>query len=196
MAATASPHDREAIMRAAVRLAARHGSAAVEDILRAAQVNRRIFYRHFASKDALLATLAEDAARTIERDLGAVVEAGADGAAAARAWIERYLALVWEDRAAGAIRPFLAPDPAAGATVVEVVEAGHDRHRALLSAALRRGRADGTLPAVDPDGDAFAVHATVLRHTAICLSGRSGADLPTTCAHVVGVLRRLAGAGS
>jgi len=194
MAATASPHDREAIMRAAVRLAARHGTAAVEDILRAARVNRRIFYRHFVSKDALLAALADEAARAIEQELGAAVEGASDGAAAAQAWIERYLALVWEDRAVGAARPFLAPDPTAGAAVIDVVEAGHDRHRALLESALRGGHADGSLPAVDPDGAAFAVHATVLRHTALCLRGRSAADLPTTCAHVVGVLQRLCGA--
>ncbi len=191
MAATASPHEREAIMRAAVQLAARHGTAAVEDILRAAQVNRRIFYRHFPSKDALLAVLAEDAARGMEQELGAAVEAAADGAAAAQAWIERYLALVWEDGAAGAIRPFLAPDQTAGTAVIDVVEAGHDRHRALLGSALRGARADRSLPAVDPDGDAFAVHAIVLRHAARCLRHRPGVELPTTAEHVVGVLRRL-----
>jgi AcrR family transcriptional regulator len=193
MAATASPHEREAIMRAAVGLAARHGTAAVEDILRAARVNRRIFYRHFPSKDALLAVLAEDAARAIEHELAAAVEGAADGAAAAQAWIERYLALVWEDRDAGAIRPFLAPDPTAGTAVIDVVEAAHDRHRALLGSALHGARADGSLPAVDPDGDAFAVHAIVLRHTARYLHGHPRAELPATAAHVVGVLRRLGG---
>jgi AcrR family transcriptional regulator len=194
MAATASPHDRDAIMRAAVRLTAQHGTAAVEDILRAARVNRRIFYRHFTSKDALLAALAEAAARAIEQELDAAVGASADGASAARAWVERYLARVWEDRDTGAARPFLAPDPTAGASVVAVVEAGHDRHRALLEAALQAARADGSLPAADPERDAFALHAIVLRHTALCLRGHPTADLPTTCGHVVGVLLRLGGA--
>jgi len=193
MAATASPQDREAIMRAAVRLAALHGSAAVEDILRAARVNRRIFYRHFASKDALLAALAADAARVIEQELGAAVDGAANGAAAAQAWIESYLAQVWADRAAGAARPFLAPDPTAGAAVIDVVEAGHDRHRALLESALRDGRADGSLALVEPDDDAFTVHAIVLRHTALCVRGQIR-DLPAATAHVAGVLRRLGGA--
>lgn len=193
MAGTASPRDREAIMRAAVLLVARQGSAAVEDILRAAKVNRRIFYRHFATKDALLAAIAEEAAATVGQELEAAVTATPAGAAA-QAWIERYLGRAWDAGAAGAARAFLAPDVTAGTAVDDVIEAAHDRHRELLADVLRRGRADGSLPAADPVPDAFTLQAAVLRHVELRLRGRSHTDLAAARASVTGVLRRLGGA--
>jgi AcrR family transcriptional regulator len=192
MAGTASPGDREAIMRAAVLLVARHGSAAVEDILRTARVNRRIFYRHFATKDALLATLAEAAAETVGQELAAAATQ-TPAAAAAEAWVERYLERGWDAGSAGAVRAFLAPDATAGAGVTDVVEAAHERHRELLADVLRRGREDGSLPTADPDTDAFTVHAMVLRHVELRLSGRSHLEVAAALASVTGVLRRLGG---
>lgn len=180
-------------MRAAVVLVARHGTAAVEDILRTARVNRRIFYRHFATKDALLAAIAEEAAATVEHELAGAVSVS-PAAAAAQAWVERYLERAWDPGAAGAARAFLAPDSTAGAAVGDVIEAAHERHRELLVDVLRRGRADGSLPAADPGPDAFTVHAAVLRHVELRLRGRSRTDLETARSSVTGVLRRLGGA--
>ncbi|MGI5127040.1 TetR/AcrR family transcriptional regulator [Pseudonocardia sp. CA-107938] len=194
MAGTASPHDREAIMRAAVQLTARHGTAAVEDILRVAHVNRRIFYRHFASKDALLAELAAEAAEAVGQELAAAVSGAPDGAGAARAWVGHYLELVRDEGAATSARSYLAPDPTAGTTVAAAVEAGHDRHRELLEDALRRGRADGSLPATDPEGDAFVVQAAVLRYAGLHLHGHPSLDAEAAAAAVTGALQRLGGA--
>ncbi|MDN5859309.1 MAG: TetR/AcrR family transcriptional regulator [Pseudonocardia sp.] len=192
MAGTASPQDRAAIVRAAIALIGRHGSAAVEDVLRAARVNRRTFYRYFATKDALLAALAEQGAADIGQVLAAAVTAD-PAAIAAEAWVEHYLALVGEGRPTGAVVAFLAPDATAGAPVIAVIEDGHEHHRALLADVLRRGRADASLPGADPDPDAFAVHAAVLRHVQLLLRGRSRTDLAGARASVTGVLRRLGG---
>ncbi|SHL19607.1 transcriptional regulator, TetR family [Pseudonocardia thermophila] len=193
MAGTASPQDREAIMRAAVRLGSRRGAPAVEDILRAAHVNRRIFYRHFASKDALLAALAAEAAEALGRGLATAVERAVDGAAAARAWADHYLGVPEDEERANAARPFLAPDPTAGEEVLDVVEAAHAQHRTLLEEALRRGRGDVSLPDVDPVPDAVTIHAVVLRHVEPALRGRGDIDLATVRDWVEELILRLGG---
>ena len=79
--------ERDAIMRAAYRLISRGGThtgatTSIENILRAAGVNRRIFYRHFSCKDDLIIAMQEWAGDLILADLRTAV-AAADTPAAA-----------------------------------------------------------------------------------------------------------------
>lgn len=68
---------RGAVLAAAIEVFERKGfaQARVEDILEAANIARRTFYRHFKSKEEVLAALFEVAAGEL---LGAVREAGSD----------------------------------------------------------------------------------------------------------------------
>jgi AcrR family transcriptional regulator len=163
--------ERTAIIRAAHRLIGRGtgGTTAIEDILRGAGVNRRTFYRHFPSKDALLLAMQHEAGELVREALWSATGRAADGRAAVLAWIEEFLSIGWDTRRLREGRTFLAPEVGLVAGIAAAMEDIHARHRAVLEAALRRALTDGTVPAAAPERDAFAIHAVVLR----CLEMRA-----------------------
>jgi len=163
--------ERTAIIRAAHRLIGRDtgGATPIEDILRGAGVNRRTFYRHFPSKDALVLAMQHEAGELLRQALWSATGRAADGRAAVVAWIEEYLAVGWDTRRLREGRTFLAPEVGLVAGIAAAMEDIHARHRAVLEAALRRARTDRTLPAAEPERDAFAIHAVALR----CLEMRA-----------------------
>ncbi|MBX6387752.1 MAG: TetR/AcrR family transcriptional regulator [Frankia sp.] len=169
--AAQSDHERRVIMRAAHRLIGRggRGTTPIEDILRAAGVNRRIFYRHFPSKDALILAMQQDAANLVEGALLAAVTAADDGRAAVIAWIGELLLIGWDPRAAREGWTFLTPEAGLVDGLSEALEDTYDRHRRILVDALARARADGTMPVAEPEREAFAIQAVVLR----CLERRA-----------------------
>ncbi|MET9062899.1 helix-turn-helix domain-containing protein [Streptomyces antibioticus] len=79
LAATAEPQRRHAwanrrrILDAARGTLSADPDTTVEDIARAAGVARRTLYGHFATRDALLAALADDAVRTLRQAFPAPV---------------------------------------------------------------------------------------------------------------------------
>jgi AcrR family transcriptional regulator len=163
--------ERTAIIRAAHRLIGHSTGAAtpIEDILRGAGVNRRTFYRHFPSKDALLLAMQQEAGELVREALWSATGRAADGRAAVLAWIEEFLSIGWDTRRLREGRTFLAPEVGLVAGIATAMEDIHARHRAVLEAALRRARTDRTLPAAAPERDAFAIHAVALR----CLEMRA-----------------------
>jgi AcrR family transcriptional regulator len=167
--------ERAAIIGAAHRLIGHGtgGTTPVEEILRAAAVNRRTFYRHFPSKDALLLAMQDEAGELVREALWSATARAADGRAAVTAWIEEFLSVGWDTRRLREGRTFLAPEVGLVAGIAAALEDIHARHRAVLEAALRRARLDRTLPAAVPERDAFAIHAVVLR----CLEMRARSRL-------------------
>ena len=155
--------ERTAIIRAAHRLIGHSagGATPIEDILRAAGVNRRTFYRHFPSKDALVLAMQHEAGELVREALRAATGRAADGRAAVLAWIEEFLSIGWDARRLREGRTFLAPEVGLVAGIATAMEDVHARHRAVLEAALRRALTDRTLPAAVPERDAFAIHAVV-----------------------------------
>jgi AcrR family transcriptional regulator len=170
--------ERTAIIRAAHRLIGRSagGTTPIEDILRGAGVNRRTFYRHFPSKDALVLTMQHEAGELVREALLSATERAADGRAAVLAWIEEFLAIGWDTRRLREGRTFLAPEVGLVAGIATAMEDIHARHRAVLEGALRRALTDQTLPAAAPQRDAFAIHAVALRCLEMRARGRL--DLP------------------
>jgi AcrR family transcriptional regulator len=162
--------ERAAIIRAAHRLIGRGaGATPIEDILRGAGVNRRTFYRHFSSKDALVLAMQREAGELVYEALWSATRRAADGRAAVASWIEEFLSIGWDTRRLREGRTFLAPEVGLVAGIATAMEDIHARHRAVLEAALRRARTDRTLPVAAPERDAFAIHAVVLR----CLEMRA-----------------------
>jgi len=163
--------ERTAIIRAAHRLIGQSagGTTPIEDILRAAGINRRTFYHHFPSKDALVLAMQQEAGELVGEALRAAADRAADGRAAVLAWIEEFLSIGWDAPRLREGRTFLAPEVGLVAGIATAMEDIHARHRAVLEAALRRARTDDTLPAAAPERDAFAIHAVVLR----CLEMRA-----------------------
>src|ERR1700684_1845517 len=92
--------ERTAIIRAAHRLIGHSagGTTSIEDILRAAGVNRRTFYRHFPSKDALVLAMQHEAGELVREALWSATAGAANGRAAVLAWIEEFLSIGWDTR--------------------------------------------------------------------------------------------------
>lgn len=171
--------ERAAIVKAAHRLiGAGSRPASIEDILRLAGVNRRIFYRHFASKDDLVLAMQAQAGESVLRRLRAVTAAAADPSSAVVAWIEEYLGIGWDERRARDGQTFLSSEAGLTADMAGALEETYTRHRRVLADVLDRGRRDGSLHCERPESVAFAIHAVVLRH--LETRGRGHLDLPYT----------------
>jgi AcrR family transcriptional regulator len=174
--------ERAALLSAAHRHLARGGSGvSVEDVLRGAGVNRRIFYRHFSSKDDLLLALQEETGRRLLASLRSAVEAASSPLEAVIAWGRAFLAVAWDERRAAQGRVFLATESAAAPGLADAREDIHAEHRALLAGVLDRGRVDGSLPRTVPERDAFALHAMVLRHVETRVRGRRSYTFAQAC---------------
>jgi AcrR family transcriptional regulator len=78
----------------------------VRDIVKAAGLSNQAFYRHFASKDALLLAVLADGQRQLVAYLDHRVRAAKNPKAKVRAWIEGVMAQAIDARAAHATRPF------------------------------------------------------------------------------------------
>ncbi|BBZ59183.1 TetR/AcrR family transcriptional regulator [Mycolicibacterium monacense] len=171
--------ERDAILRAAYRLIS-HGSTtgttSIENILRAAGVNRRIFYRHFASKDDLIIAMQEWAGDLILADLRIAVAAADTPAAAITAWIEDYLSIGWQEARFRDALAFMSTEVTGAPGIAAALEATYARHREPLAAALAAGLADGSLPNARPELDSFAIHAVAVRHLEARIRGRLDTD--------------------
>lgn len=173
--------ERDAIMRAAYRLISRGSTSAtagtsIEKILQAAGVNRRIFYRHFASKDDLIIAMQEWAGELILTDLQKAVDAAATPAAAVTAWIEHYLSIGWQETRFRDALAFMSTEVAGAPGIGAGLEATYARHREVLTAALAEGLADGSLPNARPELDSFAIHAVTVRHLEARIRGHLDTD--------------------
>jgi AcrR family transcriptional regulator len=78
----------------------------VRDIVKAAGLSNQAFYRHFASKDALLLAVLADGQRQLVDYLRSRVEETSDPQAQVRRWVEGVLAQARNPAAAEATRPF------------------------------------------------------------------------------------------
>jgi AcrR family transcriptional regulator len=78
----------------------------VRDIVKAAGLSNQAFYRHFASKDALLLAVLADGQRQLVAYLQKRVAAAKSPTGQLRAWIEGVMAQATDARAADATRPF------------------------------------------------------------------------------------------
>jgi len=78
----------------------------VRDIVKTAGLSNQAFYRHFASKDALLLAVLADGQRQLVDYLNARVGSTTDPEAQVRSWIEGVLAQARNPVAADATRPF------------------------------------------------------------------------------------------
>lgn len=131
----------------------------VADILREAGLSTRSFYRHFESKDELLAAMyRREAERAADR-----VQAAVSGASSPRlaleAWVDEILSIGHDRKKA-----------ARAAVMASAVTARGERHSvearnalrlltAPLKAILAEGAADGSFPVVHPARDASLIQA-------------------------------------
>ncbi|RAV03967.1 TetR/AcrR family transcriptional regulator [Mycolicibacter senuensis] len=170
--------ERDAIVRAAYRLIGRDASSttSIENILRSARVNRRTFYRHFASKDDLIIAMQDWAGELILSGVRQAVDTAVSPPAAVAAWIDEYLSIGWDEARFRDALAFLSSEVTGAPGIAAALEATYARHREPLAEALAAGLADGSLPGARPELDAFAIHAVAVRHVEARIRGHLDKD--------------------
>ena len=163
MSATDTTAERAKIVAAAYRLltASDGASVPITDILAAAGLSTRAFYRHFDSKDALLLAMFRSDS---DRVLGQLCAIAADSATARQGlerWIATMLTLTADPRRRRRVLVLSSDE----VTRARGYRAELERYRAdqdqAIAALLRRGLADGSLPRSEPGRDARYVRAAI-----------------------------------
>jgi len=130
----------------------------VGDIVREAGLSNQAFYRHFASKQALLVAVLDEGVGILASYLGHRMRAAPRASDQVCEWLRGLLEQALSPAAARATRPFvLARTRLAEAHPREVAESERQLTE-LVREALRAALATGELPAVDPEGDAETLY--------------------------------------
>jgi AcrR family transcriptional regulator len=154
--ATDSSPERAKIVAAAYRLltASDGASVPITDILAAAGLSTRAFYRHFDSKDALLLAMFRSDSDRVLAELNAIAAEAATAREGLEAWIGFMLRLTADARRRRRVLVLSSDE----VTRARGHRAEHERYRTgqdeAIAALLRRGLADGSLPRADPENDA------------------------------------------
>ena len=199
ISAIKADQDRDDILRAAFRLvgALRDQPVSVQQILEAANLSTRAFYRHFRSKDELIITMYRTAAERVAVELAEVVAAAPGPVEALRAYIHHHLAVVYEVRRARQTSVLNSSEARAAAGFDRATEDDAAHRRELLAAVIADGRRSGVFSsATDPQEDARAVISVV---GGLIQARIAGHDVPTWEAateHVTALFLRSFGASS
>jgi AcrR family transcriptional regulator len=155
------PSEVRALLDAANEVIATTGKARVADIVRQAGLSNDAFYRHFASKDALVAAIIEDGAeRAAERTARHMAEV-ASPEAKVRCWLDDMLARA-RGTSAAATRSVLAINSSANSGIATGDHAARQPFAELLRepfAAL-----GSTYPELDAELVAHAVTNRIAGH--------------------------------
>ncbi len=192
---TRSSEQVERILAAAVSLIRETETLdlRVTDVIAAAGVSNRAFYRHFTGKAELLIAVLEDGNRRYMERLERRMAACATPLAAVECWIRGMLARAQEPHPASDTRPFLANGlrfsyefPEESLTADEVL-------RAPLRDALVRAVDAGELPGLDVERDLAHLVQLTLGHMTWSLIQRqplSTGDVDDIVGFALGGLRR------
>jgi AcrR family transcriptional regulator len=152
--------ERQRIFDAAFEVMRRngYGEVTVGDILAEAGVSTRSFYRHFDSKEALLAALFRQDAEQFSDAVTVRVHAAPNPSAALEVWIDEILGFgLGRGRAKRAA--VLGSPAAMGSLAPEVLAYARELLLAPLIAVLSDGVAEGTFASTSPVDDAGSVSA-------------------------------------
>jgi AcrR family transcriptional regulator len=149
--------ERRQLMDAALKVMRRNGfiGASVQDILDDAGLSTRAFYRQFQSKDDLLLAMFRTAAGPDVDHIAEQVANAPSPVEAVRIWVHELLDIAYDRKR---IQRLVIFNNSARQTVGYDDEVAWlvDHLVAPLLEALRRGAADGSLPAADPVPDAYS----------------------------------------
>lgn len=158
--------ERGGIVEAAFAcLAESHdGPVPVAAILARAGVSSRAFYRHFESKDDLFVAMLDGVTEVLTHRLDVIAHTDRGSPPdLLRAWITQMFSIVGET----ALHRYLAvvdcDEVRSAKGYRDARERSRARRESSLSAILRAGRADGSFPLAEPEGDAIAIAALVNR---------------------------------
>ena len=150
------------VMDAAVRVMARNGytDMSVADVLAEAELSTTSFYRHFQSKDALLASVIRRDGESARRALERAIAAAPDPVAALEAWIDGLLDQFFEPRKASRTALFTTSEVHSAYQVTEIMDMRWLLSQPLVKV-LRAGHRAGVLHSPKPEPDAVSMFAVV-----------------------------------
>jgi AcrR family transcriptional regulator len=188
--------EARALIEAALTVLRGKGAAGftVAEVLAEAGLSTRAFYRHFASKDALLLALFDADNDAVRARVDSAIAAAPDSVAALVAWLDQTLALAFAPRRSRRTQVLWTE----GMRLQHEFPADFARIEAAVIEPLERvlaaGRADGTFPDTDPPRDARSIHAVTWDLVESRLAGDS-IDIATARAHVLRFCLPALGAG-
>lgn len=151
---------RREILAAASTVLLEHGigKLSIGAVLERAAIGTRAFYRHFDSKDELVAALFLDMARAEERRLRRRMASATTEIDAVAAWIDGRLDLAFDDNIKSDLGRLSLE---AQSQSLALVQPAYTEMLKPLSDALQRGLRDGVWHQVDPVTDAQFIHGVV-----------------------------------
>lgn len=156
------PHIHAAILAAAAEVVRTEGVQAlsVARVLGGAQLGTRAFYRHFASKDQLVAAVFLEMARAevvrLEQQM-----ADSDPIRAVAAWIDGRLDLAFNQQIRSDLRQMSLEAQNQMVAAPELVAPAYREILRPLVEQLTRGADLGIFTEIDPDGEALSIHGVV-----------------------------------
>lgn len=166
------PKVRDALVAAASKAVREEGVRAlsVANVLERAGLGTRAFYRHFESKDHLVAAVFLDMARVESQRLRARMADARDPVAAVVAWIDGRLDLAFNDDVQSDLRRMSLEAQSQMFASPEVVGAAYAEILVPLIEQLERGRSAALFLGIDPGADALSIQgvlwSSVERHWA------------------------------
>jgi AcrR family transcriptional regulator len=130
-------------------------------VLERAALGTRAFYRHFDSKDELVAALFLEMARVEERRLRRRMASAATEIDEVAAWIDGRLDLAFDDNIKSDLRRLSLEAQSQMFSSPNLVMTAYAQLLKPLSEALQRGLQHGVFHHIDPVTDAQAIHAVV-----------------------------------
>ena len=157
------PGVRNALLDAAAKVVREEGvrGLSVAQVLDRAQLSTRAFYRHFDSKDDLVAAVFLDMARVETRRLKRKMAAAADPTAAVVAWIDGRLDLAFNDSIRSDLRQMSLEAQTQMFASPELVGDAYGEILKPLVEQLELGKRSGVFPGIDPTADALSIHGAI-----------------------------------
>lgn len=157
------PTVRRQILAAATTTVREHGvdGLSVAAVLQRAGLSTRAFYRHFGSKDDLIAAVFLESARAERRRLARRMGSAATEIEAVAAWIDARLDLAFDERLRNDLRRLSLEAQSQTVAARGVVQPAYAEMLTPLREAIRRGLRDGVFHGVDPVADAEFIHGVV-----------------------------------
>lgn len=157
------PDIRRAILAAATTSVRERGvrGLSIAAVLDRAQLSTRAFYRHFDSKDELLATVFLEMARVEKRRLARKMAKAAGPVEAVAAWVDGRLDLAFDETIKSDLRQLSTEAQSQMFASPELIQPAYATMLEPLIEQLQRGLDDGAFHGIDPVSDAQSIQGVV-----------------------------------
>ena len=130
----------------------------VDDVLDAAGLSTRAFYRHFRSKSELFLALFDREMTRAQQRLGSKIARASTPEEKVESWAAAMLALAYDGRLTGRTRLFLVERQVIAREFPDEIARCIRMMLEPLEAAISEGRESGAFPDADSQRDALAIH--------------------------------------